>query len=102
MKHIKTPDDFDSYEDFDAYMHSGAWRRDRSEFASDDEWNEYLTERTELGKRLRQEADRAFAEARALEDERKVLTVAGRLAERGVPADEALEWAMRTAHLRKD
>ncbi len=102
MKHIKTPDDFDTYDEFDAYMYRGDWRRDRSEFASDAEWNEYLAERSELGKRLRQEADRAFAEARALEQEGKALTVAARLSERGVPADQALGWAIRTAHLRKD
>jgi hypothetical protein len=67
MRYFKTPDDFDSYADFDAYMNSGEWKISPEHFSSGADWQAYLSEKAELVARLRRDAARQAAEADALQ-----------------------------------
>jgi hypothetical protein len=53
MKHFKTPDEFASRQEFDAYVVSGVWKRARESVDGEAEWQEYLREKEELAVLLR-------------------------------------------------
>ena len=93
MKYFKLPNDFDTQDECDAYMASGEWKKDRQDFATESEWNEYLAELPAVAAAYRAHSEYQLRQA-------ELLARMQRLRSRGVPAKQAIDWINRTAKFR--